>query len=253
MTAVFIGAHPDDCEVKCGGTAALLTQSGHHVHFVSVTDGSAGHQTDHGPAIAARRRKECNESARRLGLSGYHILPIPDGHLQPTLEARDRIIRIIRETRADLVITHRPCDYHPDHRYTATLVQDSAYLVMVPGVCPDAPPLNTNPLYLYMEDHFQRPYAFRPDIRVDITSVWSKKIASLDAHASQFYEWLPWVDHEKLGHELDSVPTDPAERLTWLDHRFRHGRSDLREAFEICEYGRQPNPGEFDILVLSGA
>ncbi len=241
MNIVFIGAHPDDCETKCGGTAALLANAGHQVHFVSVTDGSAGHHLTHGRIVAARRVSECEESARHLGLAAYHILPNCDGHLLPTLEARAGIIRLIRQTQADIVITHRPNDYHPDHRYTSQLVQDSAYLVMVPGVCCEVPPLRANPIYLYMSDHFRRPCAFVADLTVDITAFWDKKVASLAAHVSQYYEWLPWISGKDFLGAPEDVPQDPAGRRNWLDQRFRTllGEDYGQESYEICEYGRR--------------
>ncbi|NDJ10833.1 MAG: PIG-L family deacetylase [Acidobacteriia bacterium] len=246
MNIIFIGAHPDDCETKCGGTAALLAAAGHKVHFVSVTDGSAGHQSDYGATVAARRRLECDESARRLGLAGYHILPNADGHLLPTLEARADIIRLLRQTQADIVVTHRPCDYHPDHRYTAALVQDSAYLVMVPGVCPDVAPLRANPVYLYMWDHFRKPAPFQADISVDVTKFLQQKLSGLDAHVSQYYEWLPWVSGKDFLGAPEDVPATPDARRTWLHERFLavFGANYTSESYEICEYGRQPEPTE---------
>ncbi|HXJ42317.1 MAG TPA: PIG-L family deacetylase [Bryobacteraceae bacterium] len=259
MNVIFIGAHPDDCETKCGGTAARMVEAGHRVKFVSVTDGSSGHQTDHGPLIAARRLAECEVSKQRLGLTDYEILTNRDGHLQPTIRARAEVIRVIREWHSDIVVTHRLCDYHPDHRYTSTLVQDSAYLVMVPGVCPNVAPLRDNPIFLYMEDDFTRPYPFQPHVVVDVASAWEKKMASLDAHVSQYYEWLPWI----MG-EADQVPADAAGRKQWLEGKFRRQvvsravgaaaearygvASGALEAFELSEYGRQPEPGELDRL-----
>ena len=246
MNVVFIGAHPDDCETKCGGTAALLVAKGHQVHFVSLTDGSAGHQTSHGGIVAARRLQECAESALRLGLTSYRVLPNRDGHLLPTLSVRAAVIQLLRRTQADIVVTHRPSDYHPDHRYTSQLVQDSAYLVMVPGVCAEVEPLRANPIYLYMEDHFRKPCPFSPDISVDITHFWDKKVDALDAHVSQYYEWLPWISGTDFLGDPTDVPAAPEARRTWLDERFRAllGTNYTREAYEICEYGRQPDLAE---------
>jgi LmbE family N-acetylglucosaminyl deacetylase len=180
--------------------------------------------------------------------------------LIPSLEARHEVLRQIRAWRADIVITHRPWDYHPDHRYTSQIVQDAAYLVVVPNVCPEVERLPRNPVFLYLEDSFQLPVPFTPDVAVDIDDVWDLKVASLDAHASQFYEWLPWVDGA-----LDEVPLEPAARLEWLSRRRsvlpsapvraalerRYGADKGREirhveAFQICEYGRRPSSDELD-------
>src|SRR5712691_5239087 len=210
IRVIAFGAHPDDCDIRAGGTAALFARMGHHVKFVAVTNGDAGHQSEGGGALAKRRRAEATESGRRLGVT-YEVLDNHDGELLPTIPVREQIIRRIRQWNADVVLAPRPNDYHPDHRYTGVLVQDAAYMVVVPNICPDTPPLRKNPVFLYFEDGFQRPQPFRPDVAIAIDDVFTKKIDALDAHQSQFYEWLPWVDGR-----LDQVPKDPAERKKWL-------------------------------------
>lgn len=254
IRVIAFGAHPDDCDIRAAGTAALFARMGHAVKFVSVTNGDAGHQTMRGAELARRRLAEAKESARRLGIE-YDVLDNHDGELLPTLEVRKQIIREIRQWRADIVLAPRPNDYHPDHRYTGVLVQDAAYMVVVPSVTPETPALRKNPVFLYYEDGFQRPNPFRPDIAVAIDDVIDQKIHALDSHVSQFYEWLPWVDGK-----LDEVPKDPAEREAWLKRtRTRDISPSVRaslvkwygptkgnatkyyEAFEICEYGAQPS------------
>src|SRR5947208_1787786 len=210
IRVIAFGAHPDDCDIRAAGTAATFAQMGLPVKFVSVTNGDAGHQTEGGGALAKRRRLEAKESARRLGIE-YEVLDNHDGELLPTLDVRLQIIRRIRQWNADIVLAPRPNDYHPDHRYTGVLVNDAAYMVVVPNVAPDTPPLRKNPVFLYFEDGFQKPQPFRPDVAVSIDDVFSQKIDALDSHKSQFYEWLPWVDGK-----LDSVPKDPAARIEWL-------------------------------------
>ncbi len=160
---IAFGAHPDDCDIRAAGTAALFAKMGAAVRFVSVTNGDAGHQTMRGPELAARRFKEAKESGRRLGID-YVVLDNHDGQLLPTLDVRAQIIRQIRAWNADVVLAPRSNDYHPDHRYTGVLVQDAAYMVVVPAVVPDVPPLRKNPVFLYYEDRFQRPNPFHPDI-----------------------------------------------------------------------------------------
>ncbi|SDL81837.1 N-acetylglucosaminyl deacetylase, LmbE family [Daejeonella rubra] len=261
LQIIMIGAHPDDCDIKSGGTAALFIAMGHKVKFLSVTNGDAGHMNEGGGMLAKRRLEETKEVARRLGVS-YEVLDNHDGELLPTLAIRFEIIRRIREWNADVVIAPRPNDYHPDHRYTGVLVQDAAFMVGVPNVAADTPPLRKNPVFLYFQDNFKKPNPFQPDIAVDITSVFDKKIYSLDAHKSQFYEWLPWI-----GGNPEKVPSGPAERIEWLKKQ-RTGsisaevKSSLQkwygaekaeqvkfsEAFEICEYGRRPSETEIKML-----
>lgn len=250
---IVIGAHPDDCDSDAGGLAALLAEMGHAVKFVAVTNGDAGHHKIQGKALAERRYAETQEVAKRLGVA-YDVLDNHDGMLLPNLEVRLQIIRKIREWNADVVIAPRPNDYHPDHRYTGVLVQDAAYMVAVPNIAYDVPALRKNPVFLYTRDNFQRPNPFRPDITVDITSVYKKKISGLDAHVSQFYEWMPWI-----GHYEKEVPAGKEERFQWLMKRYEetikpefraslakwYGEEKAKqakyvEAFEICEYGAQP-------------
>jgi LmbE family N-acetylglucosaminyl deacetylase len=254
IRVIAFGAHPDDCDIRASGTAALFAAAGHAVKFVSVTNGDVGHQTLHGAALAERRLAEAKESARRLGIE-YEVLDNHDGELLPTLEVRKQVIRQIRLWNADVVLAPRPNDYHPDHRYTGVLVQDAAYMVVVPHMLPETPALRKNPVFLYYEDGFQRPNPFRPDIAVAIDATIDKKIEALDSHVSQFYEWLPWV-----AGTLAEVPKDAAERKAWLKRsRTREAPAAVRtslvkwygaekgnavkyyEAFEICEYGTQPN------------
>ena len=126
-------------------------------------------------------------------------------------------------------------------------------MVGVPNIASDTPPLKKNPVFVYFQDNFQRPNPFRPDIAIDITTVFDQKIHAMDAHESQFYEWLPWI-----GGYLNEVPKDESQREKWLANN-RTGkitpavRAALEkwygsaanvkhaEAFEICEYGTQPS------------
>ncbi|MFN7918548.1 MAG: PIG-L family deacetylase [Bryobacteraceae bacterium] len=260
LRIIALGAHPDDCDIKFSGTAYKFIQAGHQVKFVSVTNGDAGHQSIGGGMLAKRRYEETQASSRRLGVSEYVVLDNHDGELTPNVEVRKQVIREIRKWKADLVIAPRPNDYHPDHRYTGVLVQDAAYMVVVPNVTPDVPPLENNPVFLYYQDGFQKPAPFRPDVVVALDDIWEKKIDALDAHVSQFYEWLPWVDHR-----LDQVPKDPAARKKWLagmrvqplnaatrstlERRYgaeKGATVRYTESFELCEYGRQPKLDELD-------
>jgi LmbE family N-acetylglucosaminyl deacetylase len=257
LNIIVIGAHPDDADVYAGGTAALYAQMGHSVKFVSLTNGDAGHQHEGGGALARRRRAEAEEAGQRLGIAQYQVLDHHDTELLPALEVRQQVIRLVREWKADVVMTHRPNDYHPDHRYTSLVVQDAAYLVSVPHVCSDTPPLHKNPLFVFLQDHFQKPYPFQPDIAVATDQTFDKKIAALDAHVSQFYEWLPWIEG------TEDMPEGKQKRVAFLRKQWSkeinpatlksleqwYGKEKAAEvqhteAFEICEYGRQPDEAE---------
>jgi LmbE family N-acetylglucosaminyl deacetylase len=258
LRVIAIGAHPDDCDIKFGGTGAKLAKAGHAVKFLSVTNGDAGHQSIGGAALAKRRFLETQESARRLGIAEYEVLDNHDGELTPSLEVRRQIIRAIRKWKADIVISPRPNDYHPDHRYTGVLVQDAAYMVVVPNIVADTPPLENNPIFLYYQDGFQKPAPFRPDLAVPLDDVWETKINGLDAHVSQFYEWLPWVDHRSAEIPADPVarkkllstmriqPVTDAVRKTLVEEIGEAAAAKVQfvESFELCEYGRRPSLAE---------
>ena len=255
IRVIVFGAHPDDCDINAGGIAALYAQMGHKVKFVSLTNGNKGHHTMKPAELAARRTKELQEAGKILGIE-YINMDNDDGELMPTLENRFAVIKLICDWKADIVITHRPNDYHPDHRYTSIIVQDAAYMISVPQMAPDSEPLLKAPLFLYMPDRFQKPTPFSPDIVVDITAVAEKKADAICAHESQVYEWLPWN-----GGWADQVPSNKAERRKFVGdrylsrstvERFREAalnwytpaqlqKIKYAEAFEICEYGSRPD------------
>lgn len=263
LRIICFGAHPDDAEYKSGGVAALWSKQGHHVKMVSVTNGDIGHWQMAGGALAQRRTAESTEVAKRLGIT-YEVLDIHDGELLPTLENRRIITRLIREWNADVVISHRPWDYHPDHRYVGVLVQDSAYMVAVPFFCPDTPPLQKNPVFLFSSDGFKKPYPFQADIAVDVSSVLDQKVDALMALESQTFEGGALGSAEIMANNPPA--SKPELRREWLYNRWqkrqqaeaRNSRNALvrwygeaeaekieaAEAFEICEYGHQPTPEE---------
>lgn len=263
LRIIVFGAHPDDAQFKAGGTAAKWAKLGHQVKLVSVTNGDIGHWESAGGPLAKRRLAEVSKADAVVGAT-TEVLDIHDGELIPSLDNRQKIIRLIREWRADVVISHRPWDYHPDHRYVGVLVQDAAFMVTVPFVCTDVPPLAQNPLFLYSSDRFQKPYPFKADIVVAVDDVFDQKLKALHEMPSQVYEGGASGSAEYV----KTVPaaSDIAARQAWLRERWeaRQGgeakrfRSDLvrwygeargqavkfAEAFEICEYGRQPSEAE---------
>jgi LmbE family N-acetylglucosaminyl deacetylase len=260
---VIFGAHPDDAEYKAGGTAALWSRLGHQVKLVSATNGDIGHWRMAGGPLAQLRAAEVQAAAKILGVAS-EVMDVHDGELLPTLENRRTIVRLIRQWRADVVISHRPWDYHPDHRALGQLVQDAAFMVTVPYFCPEAPALGKNPLFLYSSDRFQKPYPFAPDIAVAIDEVFDQKLAAIHELPSQAYEGGA-IGNEDL---LRTIPSaaDVEGRMKWLRQywdkrqgdeadRFRdllleqYGQDRGKairyaETFEICEFGAQPAPEE---------
>jgi N-acetylglucosamine malate deacetylase 1 len=233
LNILVIGAHPDDPE-KVGGTAYNWIQQGHNVTLVSVTSGNAGHHELNANELERVRREESIRAGNVIGAE-YIVMDINDAELMPTLENRWKIIRLIREHKADVVITHRPYDYHPDHRYTGQLVLDAAYMVTVPSILPDVPHLERNPMFLYMSDRFTQPTAFNPDVCVDIDNAIEKKMDMYHEHTSQMYEWLPF--NQGI---LDQVPEGNQERRAWLGEWRKSGSNadPYRKKLEEL-YGRQ--------------
>ncbi len=250
---LVLGAHPDDADIKAGGTSALWRDAGFAVKFVSLTDGRMGHHIMTGPALVERRRAEAKAAGAVLGID-YELLDIPDSELDDRIEYRHRLIRLIRAFRPDVLVTHRPIDYHPDHRFAGQLVQDAAYLLTVPGVCADVKHMDRVPVILFFQDGFTKPCPFRPDVVVDVYPAIDRIVAMLDHHVSQFYEWLPF----NAGHASE-VPEAPDDRREWLGRQFRerigplahHYRDHVNatygvevghavtyvEAFEVSEQG----------------
>lgn len=265
LRIICFGAHPDDCELQASGTAAMWAAKGHHVLFVSVSNGDIGHWREAGGPLARRRKTEVEAAHKLLGVRG-EILDIHDGEVLPTIENRRMITRLIREWKADIVISHRPNDYHPDHRYTGILVQDAAYMVTVPFFCPDVPHLKKNPAFFYFPDRFQKPNPFEPDVVVAVDSVMEKKLDALSLMESQFYEGGANGSEEMVPGEADKqkqrkseVRNSLARRNENLANRFRSklgewypaesaSKVKYAEAFELCEYGVQPDKAELKRL-----
>lgn len=209
LNILIIGAHPDDCDFRCGGSAIMYRKAGHHVTFLSVSDGSCGHFCLTNEQLKERRRNEITKVAQISKIT-YDVWDIPDCEVTANLENRKRMVRYIRKCNPDIIFTHRTNDYHADHRNAALLVQDASYLLTVPLFCSDTPAMSKTPVIMYFYDKFKNP-VFEPDIVIPIDEVIDDKYKMFDCHISQVYEWLPYAKGV-----LSQVPTDPKERLEWL-------------------------------------
>jgi LmbE family N-acetylglucosaminyl deacetylase len=254
---LIIGAHPDDAEYHAGGLATIYRSLDRAVKMVSVTNGAAGHHERSPKELIPLRRREATAAGEVIG-AAYETWDFSDGSLEPTLEVRHRIIREIRRFQPSLVLTHRSCDYHPDHRAVGQCVQDASYMVTVPHVEPDVPALRQDPVVAYFADLFSRPAPLRVDVVLDIGAQLESIAAMLACHRSQVFEWLAY--HEGI---LDTVPEGDEEKMAWVRNwsanhirpraeRFRAellarfgeqgGKAEFVEMFEISEYARQPDP-----------
>lgn len=260
LRIIAFGAHPDDAELKASGVAALWAAAGHKVKFVAMTNGDVGHFESAGGPLAKRRRAEVEQCAKILGIE-TEVLDIHDGELMPTLENRRTVSRLIRNWQADIVMGHRPYDYHPDHRYTGVLLDDSAVVVVAPFFVPDTPPVARNPVYMYYSDGFQDPKPFTPSVVVGIDAVAEKKWQCVSAMPSQFADkdsWqgrtvpnVPAGDRERAAFLLDIVRKRNAavadqyrDRLVALYGEERGRKVQYAEAFQLGQYGRQASADE---------
>ena len=279
LRILMIGPHPDDCEIRCGGTAMKFVEAGHTVKFISTLNGCGGHQSMKPEDIAARRWGETQAIAEYVGLT-YDVWDIPDCELMADLKTRKRMVRDIRKFNPDLIFCCRPNDYHADHRNCSLLVQDASYLLTVPNFCPEVPAMRYMPVIMYFYDRFRNP-DFCPDVVVSIDDVVDRKFEMLHCHVSQMYEWLPYT-----AGILEQIPEGDEERLNWLHGKrlprtgtpltveeleayrthshdeyhealpaamyrdrlvARYGEeraNNIRfaEAFQLCEYGKQLTP-----------
>ena len=257
LRIIAFGAHPDDAELDAGGVAALWAAQGHAVKFVAMTNGDVGHFQMAGGPLAQRRMAEVQECARLLGIE-TEVLDIHDGELMPTLENRKIVARLIREWQADIVLCHRPYDYHPDHRYTGELVQDAAIVVVAPFFVPDTPPTKKNPVFLFTHDGFNKPYPFEPTIVVGIDQAADQKWDCVSAMPSQFgdeHSWqastnseVPSGEAERKAYLLDLVKQrnealadQYRDQLIALYGQEKGSQIQYAEAFELCQYGSQPD------------
>jgi N-acetylglucosamine malate deacetylase 1 len=212
LNVVIVGAHPDDCEVVTGGTTVLLRQLGHRVTYIVTTNGNAGHNEMTKSALQTRRFEETRKVAACLDIN-YEVMDIDDGCLEPSLNNRQMLIRLLRKYQPDVIITHPLDDYHPDHRYTSQLVADTAYMLSVPLCVPDVPVTRKPVVYCHI---CARPQLDAVTILVPTDKVMDKKILAVHQNTSQIYEWLPWTENI----DPDVIPRDEQGRLEYLKRRW---------------------------------
>lgn len=243
---LVIGAHPDDAEFHAGGLMLQWVAAGHELKILSLTDGGAGHQTISRQDLAQIRRQEALAAAALLG-ADIQVWNIADGELEPSLSVRTKLIRSIREYAPDLIVTHRPADYHPDHRATAQLVQDACYLLQVPNIVPEVQPLASIPPVLLTSDRFTYPRPFRADWVIDTAAQISGIVELLNCHESQVYEWLPYTQNLTVpaGNRRAWLRGWYATRPAYIAKTYAPRDVKYAEAYEVSEYGGPFNAAVF--------
>ena len=267
---MVIGAHPDDADIQCGCTAAKLIKKGARVKFVAVCNGSVGHHRMNRKETAATRRQETLNAAKVWGLDSYDIYGYEDAGVPYDIPTRELIARRIREFEPDIIITHRDCDYHVDHRTVGMHVKDCGYMLGCPHWIEGSKALRRRPLILLMKEFFTVPRTLRPDIVVNCDPYIEKWCDALDCQVSQFYEWLAWdkgIEDEvaAIGDRSKNI----AGRNAYLKKYWAKSKEKnavrfadawreqypgkpvpkMLEAYEISEYGRPPIEEDFELLM----
>ncbi len=248
--------------MNTAGVAAKWVAQGHHVKFVSTTNGDIGHWREAGGPLARRRISEVRKAAKILGVE-TEVLDIHDGELEPTLENRKKIIRLIREWRADVVLTHHAFDYHPDHRYTSQLVQDAAFMVAVPFASSTTPPLKKNPVFLYYGyREYDHPLYEGRGLAVSIDDVWQRHIDALNVLVSQFDEGGALGSAQRAARVPDDAQAKAEYYRNKWTRRYQNYADKHRDllikwygeqagkhvqralTFQVCIFGGRPNDDE---------
>ena len=242
-TYLVVAAHPDDAEFGAAGTSAALARAGHEVHYLLCTSGGAGSEdpTIDEQELTRIREAEQEEAGRILGLAGVHFLGFQDGELEPTLQLRKAIVRVMRKLRADVVMCQDPRSFvdddstylnHPDHRAAGQAALDAAFPAAGnPGAFRDLlaeglPPHKVREVWLYFSS------AQHVNHWVDITETMEQKLSALEAHVSQIGEWaasgglrrdmLSWAAETSTRHQLAFVYAEGFQRIV-LESEQRQG------------------------------
>lgn len=235
MRIAAIHAHPDDCEILCGGSLALLAKAGHEVTIVTMSDGDCGTREYPREVIGAMRREEARRAAELIGAryewGGFHDLSIFVDD-----DSRRRTVALLRRLRPEVVLTSAPVDYMCDHEAVSALVRDACFAAGAPNyrhATDEAPALEWVPALYYMDpiegqDRDGRPV--RPDFIVDVGTVFAIKRDMLACHESQRL-WLK--QHHAMDDYLETMEA-------WCRHRGQEAGVEFGEGFR--QYRGHPYP-----------
>ena len=192
MRILAVGAHPDDLEILCAGTLARYVQEGDEVVMCVATDGTAGHMVIKPPELARIREREARAAADLIEAE-FIWLGFPDELIFNDRETRLTFVDAIRQAKPDVIITHAPDDYHPDHRMVSSLVFDTSFIASLPNIKTNQPAHSIVPPLYYMDTLAGK--GFHPTEYVDIGSTIDIKRQMLACHQSQL-KWLK--DHDNI-------------------------------------------------------
>ena len=192
MRVAALGAHPDDLEILCGGTLVRLARAGGVVSMVVLTDGAAGHKTIGPDELREMRREEARRAAEMIGARAVW-LGLPDESLFDNAPTRLLVVEALRQAQPDLILTHHPKDYHPDHRAASHLAFSASFLATLPSIRSESRPLPVVPPLAYFDT--LAGVDFVPQEYVDITEHIGDKLELFGCHRSQ----VAWMsDHDSV-------------------------------------------------------
>jgi bacillithiol biosynthesis deacetylase BshB1 len=196
LDMLVVAAHPDDAEISVGGTILRMTDGGRRVGIVDITRGEMGTR-----GTRSDRDAEAERASALLGISFRTNLEQPDGRVQATLEAREALARVIRETRPETLVAHTTEDRHPDHAATGKLAREAWFVAGLKRMAEqDGGPPPHRPGRLL---HFLSHVSFAPTLVVDVDPVWERKLEVVRCYASQLEAAGPDDDGEHFLYGAD--------------------------------------------------
>ena len=228
MRILAVGAHPDDLEILCGGTLAKYAQAGHHVTMAVATNGELGSPTLSKPEIAEIRHQEACASAALIG-ADFIWINCPDGGLYSNEDTRLRFLNAVRKVRPDIILTHAPTDYHPDHRATGEITWGTRIFTIIPGMKTEEPHCLKIPDIYFFDTTGS--VDFEPEYYVDISETFELKRQMLACHKSQ----LVWFENQ---YNI----SDYMDLLAYSSHRGKQCGVKHAECFRICRNWPDPAP-----------
>jgi N-acetylglucosamine malate deacetylase 1 len=201
MNVLAVGAHPDDLEILCGGALARCARRGDRVTMLVMTDGSAGHAEIPPDELAQIRQREAGAAAEVVGAE-FVWLGLRDEFVFNDEPTRLLLLNAIRGAAPDLLLTHDPQDYHPDHRATSRAVFDASFIMGLPNVHTENSAQPGVPALYYFDTLAGQ--GFLPTEYVDITETWETKAEMLRHHRSQV-DWLRYHDNIDIFAFMETV------------------------------------------------
>lgn len=192
MNVLAIGCHPDDIEIACAGTLAKFVKQGHNVTVCHVANGDMGHVEIMPPELRAMRIEEAKKAG---AMAGIKVVTCDIGDLvvySDDRAQRDKVVDVIRAAQPDLIITHSPDDYMPDHTAVSKLVFDASFAASVPHY-PSSVSTASKVTPIYYMDTLAG-VGFTPEEYVDVSEFIDLKLSMLECHVSQM-KWMREHDH----------------------------------------------------------